>query len=102
MSICLWETRRHCASPAPLPTETAGWITKLSGNEIHDRDRWFVRGQLLFEPTEDLSVRIIADYAEMDETCCTPLRYENDPRTGSVNGPIAASIGSTIIDPADY
>ena len=79
-----------------------GWLdNEASGNEIHDRDRWFVRGQLLFEPTEDLSVRIIADYAEMDETCCTPLRYENDPRTGSVNGPIAASIGSTIIDPAD-
>jgi iron complex outermembrane recepter protein len=74
---------------------------KANGNEIHDRDRWNIRGQFLFEPTQDLSIKLSADYAELDEACCTPLRYENDPRTGAVNRPLAESIGSTIIDPAD-
>ena len=79
-----------------------GWLENVvSGNDIHDRDRWYIRGQLLFEPSDDFSLRIIGDYAEMDETCCTPLRYENDPNTAAVNGPIAASIGSSIIDPAN-
>jgi outer membrane receptor protein involved in Fe transport len=79
-----------------------GWVdNKVNGNEIHDRDRWNIRAQLLFEPTEDLNIRLIGDYAELDEACCTPLRNENDPRTGAVNRPLAESIGSTIIDPAD-
>ena len=79
-----------------------GWLENVvSGNDIHDRDRWYIRGQLLFEPSDDFSLRVIGDYAEMDETCCTPLRYENDPNTAAVNGPIAASIGSSIIDPAN-
>jgi outer membrane receptor protein involved in Fe transport len=79
-----------------------GWMdNKVSGNEIHDRDRWNIRGQLRWEPTDDLSVRLIGDYAKLDEKCCTPMRNKNDPRTGAVNGPLAASIGSTIIDPAD-
>ena len=79
-----------------------GWLENVvTGNDIHDRDRWYLRGQLLFEPSEDFSLRIIGDYAELDETCCTPLRYENDPNTAAVNDPIAASIGSSIIDPAN-
>lgn len=79
-----------------------GWLENVAtGNDIHDRDRWYLRGQLLFEPSDNFSLRIIGDYAELDETCCTPLRYENDPNSAAVNGPIAASIGSTIIDPAN-
>ena len=79
-----------------------GWVdNEANGNEIHDRNRWNIRGQLLFEPTDELSVKVIADYAELDESCCTPLRYQNDPRTGEVNRPLAEAVGSTIIDPAD-
>ena len=79
-----------------------GWLDNVvTGNEIHDRDRWYLRAQLLFQPTDNFSLRIIGDYAELEEMCCTPLRYENDPNTGAVNGPIAGSIGSTIIDPAN-
>jgi outer membrane receptor protein involved in Fe transport len=79
-----------------------GWLdNEATGNEIHDVDRWNLRGQLLWLPNEDLSIRVIADYAELNEDCCTALRYENDPLTGTVNRPVAESIGSTIIDPAD-
>lgn len=38
--------------------------------ELSNRDRWAVRGQLLFEPTSDLRIRAIADYSKIDEICC--------------------------------
>jgi outer membrane receptor protein involved in Fe transport len=41
-----------------------------TGSKINDRNRWGVRGQLLIEPTEDLSFRIIGDFDKIDETCC--------------------------------
>ncbi|MFC3714255.1 TonB-dependent receptor [Sphingoaurantiacus capsulatus] len=42
----------------------------VSGDDANDRDRLFVRGQLLFEPNDDLEVRIIGDYTTRDESCC--------------------------------
>ncbi len=41
-----------------------------AGGTTNERNRWFMRGQLLFEPTKDLSVRIIGDYGKIDENCC--------------------------------
>ncbi|WP_438727344.1 TonB-dependent receptor [Parasphingorhabdus sp. DH2-15] len=38
--------------------------------EINDRDRFNARGQLLFEPNDDLKFRFIADYSRLDEVCC--------------------------------
>ena len=79
-----------------------GWLDNVvTGKEIADLDRYSLRGQLLLVPTDDLSIRVIADYSELDEACCTALRYENDPRSGAFNGPIAGSIGSQVIDPAN-
>jgi iron complex outermembrane recepter protein len=37
---------------------------------VNDRDRYFLRGQLLFEPSSDLSIRLIGDYTKRDESCC--------------------------------
>ncbi|UCG73884.1 MAG: TonB-dependent receptor [Chromatiales bacterium] len=80
-----------------------GWLdNKADGNETNDRDRYSLRGQVLWQPTESLGFRLIGDYAKVDnEQCCFPMRLINDPQTGPINGPAAASIGSTIIDPAD-
>lgn len=38
--------------------------------DVNDRNRWGVRGQLLFEPTEALTIRLIGDYDKIDENCC--------------------------------
>ncbi len=38
--------------------------------DVNDRDRYLVRGQLLFEPMDDLSIRFTADYSKKDESCC--------------------------------
>jgi iron complex outermembrane receptor protein len=42
----------------------------ISGDDVNNRDRFLVRGKLLFEPTEDISVLLIGDYSKRDEECC--------------------------------
>ncbi|WP_374942059.1 TonB-dependent receptor [Sphingomonas sp.] len=37
---------------------------------INDRDRYDIRGQLLFSPGSDLEIRLIGDYSNLDELCC--------------------------------
>ena len=47
-----------------------GYIRDVnSDNRINNIDRYFVRGQALFE-NEDVSFRLIGDYARTDESCC--------------------------------
>ena len=47
-----------------------GYVKSASGAESHDKNRWILRGQLYFEPSKDLSIRLIADYSKIDEKCC--------------------------------
>ena len=48
-----------------------GFVTDtVSGRQLNNRDRFLVRGQLLVNPTEDLSIRLIADYNQKNEECC--------------------------------
>ena len=79
-----------------------GWIDEVnSGETYNDRGRLSLRGQLYFEPQDNLNIRLIADYAKVDENGSWPVRLVNDPNTGAFNGPLAAAIGTTLIDPAD-
>jgi len=57
----------------------------VSGRRINNRDRWLARGQLLFQPNEDLSVRLIGDYAERKEECCGAT-YLPGQNVGGGNG----------------
>lgn len=51
-----------------------GIITSsTSGAESGNRDRFILRGQMLWEPTSAISLRLIGDYAESDENCCTAV-----------------------------
>ena len=48
-----------------------GFLTDvISGRDINNRNRYVIRGQLLFQPSDDLSVRIIGDYSKRNEECC--------------------------------
>ena len=38
--------------------------------EINDRDRYNLRGQLVYRPTDDLKFRLIGDFTSLDEACC--------------------------------
>jgi len=42
----------------------------ISGRDVNNRDRWLVRGQLLFQPNDDISFRLIGDYSDRKEECC--------------------------------
>ena len=47
-----------------------GYNRSVTGAESNDRNRYIVRGQLLFEPSSDFSIRLIADYQKSNEKCC--------------------------------
>ncbi len=61
-----------------------GYFTNLqTGSELNERDRWGVRGQFLWEPSENIALRLIADYDEIDELCCGVANLLDGP-TGAV------------------
>jgi outer membrane receptor protein involved in Fe transport len=64
-----------------------GYIDDLNtGIKNNNRDRWGARGQLLIEPTEDLSFRLIADYDRIDENCCAAANIVNGETGAAVMG----------------
>lgn len=67
------------------------------GKDVNDRNRWGVRGQLLFEPTEALSIRLIGDYDKIDENCCIAANVIAGP-TVAITDLLA---GGTSVDAAN-
>jgi len=65
--------------------------------EQNNRDRYSVRGQLLFEPTSDFRARAIVDYSKIDEICCQVGALVNGPTAAGI-----AAVGGQIADPADF
>lgn len=60
-----------------------GYVRDLNlDTDTNDRNRWGVRGQLLFEPTDALSIRLIGDYDEIDENCCAASNIIAGPTVG--------------------
>ena len=65
-----------------------------TGDRTNDRDRWFARGQLLFDNHDDFQVRLIGDYGRIDENCCAAVNLRQALPTqaifalgGAVNQP---------------
>lgn len=74
-----------------------GYTDSIVGLEkLNDRDRFNLRGQLLYEPTEDVTFRLIADYSEIDEVCCTTAGFENGPTAAAVQ-----ALGGQVTDDAN-
>ena len=72
---------------------------------VNDRDRWGARFQALYTPSDDVSLRIIADYAEIDEICCGAPVFLSNNRVNP-NGQIGTdlalpSLGGTVIEGGD-
>lgn len=81
-----------------------------SGNNVlNDRDRWGARLQALYTPNDDISVRIIADYSEINEICCAaPVQVSNFEASG-IQGKFGsdallsqAPFNATIFDADDF
>ncbi|WP_425594652.1 TonB-dependent receptor [Qipengyuania aurantiaca] len=83
----------------------------VNDTDVNNRDRYLVRAQALFEPSEDLSFRLVGDYSKKDEACCAatfvqpevaPLARVSpgfDPFTRPVAGsPALASTGNPIVN----
>ncbi len=62
--------------------------------DVNDRNRWGVRGQLLFEPTDALSIRLIGDYDKIDENCCIAANVIAGPTIAITN----AIVGGPSVD----
>jgi outer membrane receptor protein involved in Fe transport len=65
-----------------------------TGERTNERDRWFARGQLLFDNHDNLEVRLIGDYGKIDENCCAAVNLRQAAPTqaifalgGAVNQP---------------
>ena len=65
-------------------------------DDLNNRDRWNVRGQALYEPSADVKIRLIADYSEIDEQCCTVADVINGPTTA-----IVRALGGVVLDTDD-
>jgi iron complex outermembrane receptor protein len=70
--------------------ERDGFLRDVNNERrINDRDRYFVRGQLLFQPNTDISLRLIGDYSKREEACCGATYVDNtvNPAIGNLNNP---------------
>mgnify|MGYP002777008369 FL=1 len=49
-----------------------------NGGTVNDRNRYLVRAQVLFEPSDDISFRLVGDYSKKDEACCAAVFVQPD------------------------
>jgi iron complex outermembrane receptor protein len=69
-----------------------GYFSDLANNvKINDHDRWDLRGQLLWNASDNLSVRLIADTSKISEHCCGVVNLVNGP-----TGAIVTAVGGKI------
>ncbi|PHS26467.1 MAG: TonB-dependent receptor [Robiginitomaculum sp.] len=70
-----------------------GYIDNLfDGSNVNDRDRWAVRGQLLFEPNDNVTVRVIGDFSSINENCCAAPFTFNAPANAAGLTAVGASV----------
>jgi len=74
-----------------------GYTDSVVGlSQLNNRDRWNIRAQAMYEPTQDVKVRLIADYSKINEACCTVADVINGPTTAAVG-----ALGGVVIDDSD-
>ena len=69
-----------------------GYFSDLkAGNKINDRDRLDLRGQLLWNASDNLTVRLITDYSDISEVCCGVSNLVNGPTSRIIqSAPVTA------------
>ncbi|MEL6868830.1 MAG: TonB-dependent receptor [Pseudomonadota bacterium] len=70
-----------------------------AGDDINNRDRAGIRGQLLFKPSERVAVRMIADFDQIEENCCGTANLFDGP-----TGDALRALGGNVVsnDPGSY
>ncbi|MFN3313555.1 MAG: TonB-dependent receptor [Hyphomonas sp.] len=77
-----------------------GYVDDVAtGQATNERDRWGIRGDILFEPTVDTTFRLMGDYDRINELCCAGANIVDGP-----TGDIIRALGGNIIseDPYSY
>ncbi|MEO0975566.1 MAG: TonB-dependent receptor, partial [Pseudomonadota bacterium] len=75
--------------------ERDGFLTNvITGDRINNRDRYGLRGQLLFEPSDNVKARLIVDYNNIDENCCAAPFLENF----APNEAALLALGATVLE----
>ncbi len=75
-----------------LAVSLAGSYNKRNGyarytnlnQENNNRNRYGIRGQILWQPSSDFKLRIIGDYDKIDEVCCTVANIFDGPTGGAI------------------
>ena len=67
-----------------------------SGTRTNERDRWFVRGQLLYDNGNNVTARLIADYDSLNENCCGVVNLRRSAASAAILG-----LGGQLSDPAN-
>ncbi len=79
-----------------------GYINVVNrGVDSNDRNRYGVRGQILWEPSDTVKIRLIGDYDKIDEICCGVANVVNGPTGGAVNF-LAGGVGLVPNQPFSY
>ncbi len=74
-----------------------GYLSDLAtGNDSNERDRWFTRGQLLFDNGGPFTARLIGDYDKIDEICCGVVNLQRSPASNAI-----LALGGQIPNPND-
>lgn len=64
-----------------------GYYENLAGGDaLGELNRFGVRGQLYFLPSDVLEVRVIADFSDLDEACCGVANLFNGPTGAAIFG----------------
>ncbi len=79
-----------------------GFLTEVvTGDDFNDRDQFGLRGQLLYEPSDAISFRLIGDYAERDEVCCAAVNTINGPTGAIIDALSGGDLALRSSDPFD-
>lgn len=100
------ESGEHAFSLGGSINKRDGYFDSADPNlpSVNDRDRWNVRGQYLFEPSDSAKFRLIADYSEIDEQCCGVTNVVAGPVSGifqALSG-LQTPATASVADPFTY
>lgn len=78
-----------------------GYYTNtVTNGDINDRDRFSLRGQILLEPSDAFSIKVIADYNKINEICCGASQLFNGVLSQVIGAPFPFGLGEPIGNPA--
>ena len=80
-----------------------GFVEDITdGRDLNGFNRDGVRGQLLFKPTDNFSLRLIGDYNRENSDCCASALYNPGPNGGAVYYNFIRNIGGVVVLDPDY